>query len=152
MSVNDDSGKTMTPSRPYIVRAIYEWIVDNGLTPYLLVDALSDEVVVPERFVENDRIILNVSPVATQALTMSNDSIMFNARFAGSPMDVFIPVENVLAIYAQENGQGMMFEDGSDPTGGPKPPTTPDGGSSPATGGGAATPKAKARPSLKIVK
>ncbi len=131
----------MTSSRPYIIRAIYEWIVDNGLTPYILVDTRSEAVVVPESYIENNRIILNISPMATHGLALGNDSVSFNARFSGAPLDVFIPTSSVLAIYAQENGQGMMFGD-SDEDGEPPPSSDPDGGgNSPAK-----------KPSLKIVK
>ena len=138
----------MTSSRPYIIRAIYEWIVDNGLTPYILVDTRSEAVVVPESFIENNRIILNISPMATHDLSLGNEHVSFSARFSGSPLDVFIPTSSVLAIYAQENGQGMMFGDGNEP-----PPDSPSGGpdgGSPSTEGvdGAGNKK----PSLKIVK
>lgn len=137
----------MTSSRPYIIRAIYEWIVDNGLTPYILVDTRSEAVIVPESFIENNRIILNISPMATHDLALGNDNVSFNARFSGSPLDVFIPTPSVLAIYAQENGQGMMFGDGDSneppPSGGPNGrselPAGPDQGSG-------------KKPSLKIVK
>lgn len=145
------NSEIMTSSRPYIVRAIYEWIVDNDLTPYILVDTSSESVVVPEGFIENNRIILNVSPMATKELALENDNVSFNARFGGTPMDVFVPTSSVLAIYAHENGQGMMFGDAestaaeSSESSGPGPE---DGGSSPSgspSGGGK-------RPSLKIVK
>ena len=99
----------MTSSRPYIIRAIYEWIVDNGLTPYILVDTRSEAVVVPRDYIENNRIILNISMQATQGLALDNDNVGFSARFGGKPMDVYVPTSSVLAIYAQENGQGMMF-------------------------------------------
>ncbi len=114
----------MNSSRPYLIRALYEWIVDNSLTPYVLVDTSAAEVVVPQSFVENGRIILNVSPDATHSLVLGNDLITFNARFSGSAMDVNIPVSSVLAIYARENGQGMMFGDQDEPPTDPGP----DGG------------------------
>lgn len=140
----------MTSSRPYIIRAIYEWIVDNDLTPYILVDTNAESVVVPEGFIENNRIILNVSPMATKALALENDNVSFNARFGGSPMDVFVPTSSVLAIYAHENGQGMMFGDAESGTetgsGGPSKPDPNDGGSPPNS------PSGGKKPSLKIVK
>lgn len=143
------SSEIMTSSRPYIIRAIYEWIVDNDLTPYILVDTNAESVVVPEGFIENNRIILNVSPMATKALALENDNVSFNARFGGSPMDVFVPTSSVLAIYAHENGQGMMFgdaESSSDEGSGPSKPDPTDGGSSPST------PSGGKKPSLTIVK
>lgn len=144
------SSEIMTSSRPYIIRAIYEWIVDNDLTPYILVDTNAESVVVPEGFIENNRIILNVSPMATKALALENDNVSFNARFGGSPMDVFVPTSSVLAIYAHENGQGMMFGDAESGTeagsGGPSKPDPNDGGSPPNS------PSGGKKPSLKIVK
>ncbi|MBX2886091.1 MAG: ClpXP protease specificity-enhancing factor [Granulosicoccus sp.] len=140
----------MTSSRPYLIRALYEWIVDNQFTPYMLVDATSEEVVVPRTFVEGGRIILNISPDATHSLMLGNDFIAFNARFSGAAMDVSVPVASVLAVYARENGQGMMFEDPddtpSDPTDPTEPPQAGDGDS---TGSPSDEPK---KPVLKIVK
>ncbi len=143
----------MTSSRPYLIRALYEWIVDNGFTPYMLVDTSLDMVEVPRAFVENGRIILNISPEATHSLVLGNEAVTFNARFSGTAMDVYVPVVSVLAIYARENGQGMMFGEQDDTT----PPDPGSGG----PGGGPGrtdidkTPKASPevkRPSLKIVK
>ena len=101
----------MTSSRPYLIRAIFEWIVDNQKTPYLLVDASHPGVVVPEAYIENDRIILNISPAAAHNTRLTDDEVSFSARFSGQAMDMYIPVMGVLAIYAKENGQGMMFAD-----------------------------------------
>jgi len=104
----------MTSSQPYLIRAIYEWIVDNDLTPYLMVDATRSGTVVPEDYLdEKGMIILNISPSATSELLMSNDEVTFNARFSGQAMSIVVPVYSVKAIYARENGQGMMF-DGED--------------------------------------
>lgn len=139
----------MTSSRPYLIRALYEWIVDNNSTPYMLVDAQSEEVVVPRPFVENGRIILNISPDATHSLVLGNESITFNARFSGTAMDVEVPVRCVLAVYARENGQGMMFEDQDDSP----PEPGPDGGSGSGSGNGSGTSNDSPRkPALKIVK
>ncbi|MDO6460315.1 ClpXP protease specificity-enhancing factor [Granulosicoccaceae sp. 1_MG-2023] len=148
----------MTSSRPYIIRAIYEWIVDNGLTPYILVDTHSEAVVVPRDYIENNRIILNISMQATQGLALENDNVSFSARFGGKPMNVFVPTSSVLAIYAQENGQGMMFGEAEEPQigagaetpapaaeGSPERPGGPDDDPSGPSGGGK-------KPSLKIVK
>lgn len=104
------SDVTMTPSRPYLVRAMHEWIVDNTLTPYLLVDAEQDGVQVPGSYVKDGRIVLNISPRAVQNYHQDNDWILFNARFSGQQYDINVPVRAVLAIYARENGQGMMFD------------------------------------------
>ncbi len=101
----------MTSSRPYLIRGIYEWIVDNNKTPYLLVDAAYRGVVVPESYIENDRIVLNISPSAAHDINLTGEDVSFNARFSGQAMNVFIPVMAVMAIYAKENGQGMMFAD-----------------------------------------
>src|SRR5690606_36106679 len=102
---------SMSSSRPYIIRALYEWIVDNKCTPYMLVDALGEGVSVPQGFVNKDgKIVLNVSPSAVRDLQLGNDSISFNARFGGVPTDIFVPCSAVLGIYTRENGQGMIFE------------------------------------------
>lgn len=96
-------------TKPYLLRAIYEWCSDNGYTPYLaaLVD---NKTQVPMQFVKNGEIVLNISFKATNGLKMENDAITFNARFGGIPREIMVPVENVIAIYARENGQGMAFE------------------------------------------
>ncbi len=100
----------MTSNRPYLLRALYDWICDNHLTPYLLVDTSGDgDISVPQEFVEDNRIVLNISPSAVVDLDLSNDYINFKARFSGQSMNVFFPVEAVLAIYAKENGRGMIF-------------------------------------------
>lgn len=127
----------MTSSRPYLIRAIYEWIVDNGLTPYLLVNAAAEGVVVPTQYVDNGKIVLNVSPHAVNALQLGNEWITFGARFSGTPMQVNVPPSAVLAIYAKENGQGMLFNE--EEGGGEPPPESP-------------TPKKPGRPTLKVVK
>lgn len=109
-----DSGRVligMTSSRPYLIRAMHDWIVDNGMTPHLLVDASLPGAVVPMQFVEDGRILLNVSPGATQGLVVGNDRVTFSARFSGSPFQVSIPIHAVIAVYARENGQGMVFQD-----------------------------------------
>lgn len=126
----------MTSSRPYLIRAINEWILDNAFTPYLLVNAEQAGVEVPTRYVDNGKIVLNINPRAIQSLEINNDYISFSARFSGTPMQVHIPINAVMAIYAQENGRGMMFNEDDDTP----PPATPD--TSPRGG----------RPSLKVVK
>lgn len=104
----------MTPSRPYLIRALYEWIVDNHCTPHLLVDARLPGVQVPPGFVHEGRIILNVAPLAVKGLTLGNDLISFSARFGSVSHSIQLPVHAVLAIYARENGQGMMFREEGD--------------------------------------
>jgi stringent starvation protein B len=101
----------MTSSRPYLIRAIYQWIVDNGATPHLLVDASYPGVVVPREYVENGKIILNIGPMAAHGLKLGNEHVEFNARFSGKALPVSVPVHAVLAIYARENGQGMVFNE-----------------------------------------
>jgi stringent starvation protein B len=96
-------------TKPYLLRAIYEWCTDNGYTPYLAA-AVDAQTRVPREFVKNGEIVLNISFTATSGLKMDNDFINFNARFGGVAREISIPVENVVAIYARENGQGMAFE------------------------------------------
>lgn len=107
----------MNSSRPYLLRAIYQWIVDNDCTPYLLVNAAAPGVFVPAEYIENDKIILNISPTAAHQLVLGDDEVTFNARFGGRPMDVIAPIPSVLAVYARENGQGMLFTDEADAEG-----------------------------------
>lgn len=101
----------MTPNRPYLLRGLYDWICDNHLTPYLLVDATGDELSIPFEFVEDGKIVLNLSPSAVRDLDLSNDYINFKARFSGQSMNVYFPASAVLAIYAKENGRGMIFQE-----------------------------------------
>ena len=101
----------MTSSRPYLIRGIYQWIADNGMTPHLLVDVSIEGVQVPSEHVQNGKIILNIAPMAVSSLVLGDDDITFNARFSGKSQTLYIPVDAVLAIYAKENGQGMMFSD-----------------------------------------
>lgn len=100
----------MKSRRPYLVRALYEWIVDNHMTPYLLVHVDAEGVEVPKEFVVDGRIVLNASDSAVRDLRIENDAISFSARFAGMPRNVYLPMMAVLAIYARENGQGMFFD------------------------------------------
>lgn len=125
---------SMKSSRPYLVRALYEWILDNACTPYLLVDATVTGVEVPQQYVKNGQIVLNVAPGAVAGIDMSNDDIRFRGRFSGVAIDVFVPIGAVLGIYARENGQGMVFEPEQAP-----PPSSDD---EPRSG----------KPSLRVVK
>ena len=132
MAVNPSS------RRPYLVRAMHEWMTDNGQTPHLVVDATVDGVDVPASYVKEGRVILNVSWQATQGLKLGNESIEFSARFGGVSYQVRVPARAILGIYAKETGQGMLFQDEES---GPPPPSAP----SPAAGGGT-------KPRLRVVK
>jgi stringent starvation protein B len=114
--------KKMTSSRPYLLRAIYQWIVDNDMTPYVLVDATIEHVQVPTEHVTNGKIILNISPTAVMGLDVADEAVSFNARFSGKAMNVYVPVNAVLAIYSKENGRGMVFTEEDDGGGGPPEP------------------------------
>lgn len=163
----------MKSSRPYLARALYEWLLDNELTPYLVVDATLPGVEVPRQFVQNGQIVLNVAPTAVRDLFMENQAIGFNARFGGQPMQVMIPIAALIAIYARENGAGMVFgqepeleegqytSDESDEPGQvsakpelsvtePTPESSGDSASS--TEGDDKTSKAKKKPNLRVVK
>ena len=100
----------LSPTRPYMARAIYEWVCDNNMTPYLLVDATRPNTMVPEQFIKDGQIVLNIVPHAVHALHMSNDAISFSARFGGVSRDIYVPMAAVLGIYARENGQGLFFD------------------------------------------
>jgi stringent starvation protein B len=128
----------MTSSRPYIMRALYEWIVDNHLTPYVLIDASVEGVLVPQQFVKDNQIVLNISPEAVMDLSITNDALAFNGRFGGVATDIFVPIAAVVGIYARENGQGMVFD--------PEEAVHPPDDTPPGPG------KAEKRPTLKIVK
>ena len=97
-----------TSTRPYLIRALYEWCTDNGYTPYVAVQ-VDDSVQVPREYVKNNEIVLNISFDATSSLKLGNDFIEFKARFAGSAREIMVPISHVIAIYARENGQGMAF-------------------------------------------
>ena len=97
-----------TSTRPYLIRALYEWCTDNGLTPYVAV-LVDDSVRVPNEYVKDGEIVLNISFDATSSLKLGNEFIEFKARFAGSAREIMVPIGRVIAIYARENGQGMAF-------------------------------------------
>lgn len=99
-----------TPKRPYLLRAYYDWLLDNDLTPYLVVDALYQGVEVPIEYVKDGQIVLNLSPNAVGNLHLGNDNINFSARFQGVARHIVVPLGAALAIYARENGDGVMFE------------------------------------------
>ena len=116
----------MKPRRPYLLRAIHEWISDSQCTPHLVVDAGAAGVEVPRQYVQDGKIVLNVSWSATAELQLGNEEVSFSGRFGGASMQVRVPVEAVLAIYARETGQGMIFADEAEP-----PPEGPQGPASP---------------------
>ncbi|TKU84681.1 ClpXP protease specificity-enhancing factor, partial [Citrobacter sp. wls707] len=100
----------LTPRRPYLLRAFYEWLLDNQLTPHLVVDVTLQDVQVPMEYARDGQIVLNIAPRAVGNLELANDEVRFNARFGGVPRQVSVPLAAVLAIYARENGAGTMFE------------------------------------------
>ena len=116
------SADGMSTNRPYLLRALYEWITDNGLTPHVLVDAEVDGVDVPQQAIQKGKVVLNIATGATEQLQLENETIFFKARFSGKPYPIRVPMSAVIAIYARENGQGMMFAQ-EDET---MPPTDPD--------------------------
>lgn len=137
----------MNSSRPYLVRALYEWIVDNNCTPHILVNADYAGVKVPAGFAKDGQIVLNISPSAVRYLQMENAAVSFEGRFGGVPQSLYIPIQALMAIYARENGQGMVFEvDGEDE--GEEDNGPQDDGPS----GGCEPPRPAGRPSLKVVK
>ncbi len=137
----------MTSSKPYLIRALYDWIVDNGCTPHLVVEARDERVRVPTQYVKDGTIVLNIAPGAVRDLVLGNDYISFNARFGGVAQDVMFPVGAARMIYARENGQGMALPDEQADSG---PDSGPDDGAPPtptAPGPGGGT-----RPQLRRVK
>ena len=137
----------MSSNRPYLLRAIYDWLVDNGCTPHLVVDANDSRCVVPRAFVKDGAIVLNIAPSAVRDLSLGNEWIMFSARFAGVAQEVTVPMAAVRALYARENGQGMTFEAEAMSAGAGEPPTEP-----PPTAGGGGRPGGKSGPRLSVVK
>lgn len=129
----------MTSNRPYLLRALYEWITDNNMTPHILVDAGVEGIDVPEHAIQKGKVILNIDQAAVRELEMGNEWLTFNARFSGRQHQVSVPVEAVLAIYSKENGQGMMF-------------AQEDDGGSPDGDGDDGSPTPSKRPHLKVVK
>ena len=140
---------TMSSSRPYIIRALYDWILENECTPYVLVDAFGKGVEVPQEHVKDGQIVLNISPTAVQSISIANEAMDFDGRFGGIPKKVVVPIRSILGIYAKENGQGMMFES-DDP---PDPPDPPEPSEEPSNIKKESFSANRAKkPSLKIVK
>lgn len=135
----------MNSTRPYLIRAFYEWIVDSDCTPHIVVNAELKDVTVPRDFVEGGQIVLNIAMPAVHDLALTNDSVSFKARFSGVPHDVYVPISAVMAIYARENGRGMVFSEDDD-----NPPPEKEAG----TGGKTTTDKGgkTKAPHLTVVK
>ena len=134
----------MTPSRPYFLRALHEWIVDNAMTPHLMVDATYPGTHIPQQYVKDGKIVLNIAPDAIANLSMTNDWVNFDARFSGVVHRIRLPILSINAIYAVENGRGMVFENeelGGDDTP-PAAQPVPDQSKA----------NQKTRPALKVVK
>ena len=127
--------RPLSRQRPYLLRAMHEWMTDNALTPHIVVDAKAGGANLPPEHIRDGKIILNVSYAATRGLVIGNDSVAFEARFNGVPRAINVPIDSILGIYARENGQGMVFSDESTPG----PPTDDD-------------PKGPSKPSLRVVK
>jgi stringent starvation protein B len=127
----------MTSNRPYLLRALYEWIAENRMTPHVLVEAGADGVDVPDQAIQKGKVILNIDNAAVRELDLGNEWLTFKARFSGSEHRVSVPIDAVLAIYSKENGQGMMFAQDGETV----PPTDTDPIEQP-----------EKRPHLKIVK
>lgn len=136
----------MNSSRPYLVRALYEWIVDNDCTPHMLVNSDYPKVQVPGGFASDGQIVLNVAPVAVRNLHMDNEAVSFEGRFGGVPHTLYVPIAAILGIYARENGQGMVFEldDSLESDDEVEQDDVPPPGTEP--------PRPSGRPSLKVVK
>ena len=130
----------MTSNQPYLLKAMYDWLVDNNCTPHIVVNAGYAGVSVPQQYVDNGQIVLNIAPRAVDQFVMDLEAVAFNTRFGGVPTEIYIPVRAIMGIYARENRQGMMFgveepaPEGPDDD--PEPPSPPKGG----------------KPSLKVVK
>ena len=138
-----DDAPQMSSQRPYLLRALYEWVVDNGMTPHVLVDATQPGVRVPAHAVKDGRIVLNIAERAVGGLRMDNDALRFSARFGGVSQSVLVPLHAVIAVYARETGQGMALPDdipgtsseppdpGTPPPSAPTPDEPPSGGKRP---------------------
>lgn len=146
MNEPTDTTPSMTPNRPYLLRAMYDWIADNHFTPYVLVDAGAQGVEVPPQAVRDGRVVLNLDMQAVADLDLGNDRVSFKARFSGASQLVRFPVAAVLAIYAQENGQGMMFAEDSEQS--PPPDAPPPADDSPRND----KPAKSSAPHLRVIK
>jgi stringent starvation protein B len=138
----------MTSRRPYLLRAMHEWMTDNQQTPHIVVDANGADVAVPRQYVQDGKIVLNISFHATQGLQMTNAQVEFNARFGGQTFHVVVPVHALLGVYARETGQGMIFSDDD----APPPPEMPPQPPAPSSEDNSGSKVTRLRPQLKVVK
>lgn len=144
-----------TSRRPYLLRAMHEWISDNDMTPYIVVDAHEQGVEVPREYVQDGKIILNVSYAAANALELGNEWVMFDARFSGKAFNIAVPSQAILAIYAKETGQGLIFDEEDDlqPDPIPDPPLSPvDNASEDSDPDKKISKPKKGKPALRVVK
>ncbi len=145
--------QVMTSNQPYLLRAFYDWIVDNDLTPYIVVDATRDYVDVPLEFIKDGQIVLNISPSACVAFSLDNEMLSFQARFGGQPRKLSMPCHAILAIYARENGAGTVFateEELTSPVESAPEPTVQD--AEKVTVESPKKPPKKGKPTLKVIK
>jgi stringent starvation protein B len=142
----------MKSNRPYLLKAFYEWIVDSDCTPYIAVDAHVSGVEVPQEFVTDGQIVLNIAPRAVSNFDMNHQSVSFSTRFSGIPIDIIVPVFAVIGIYAHENGQGMVFDVEDNPENDPPPAKGPTVVTSSKKTNKSSKPKPKTKPSLRVVK
>lgn len=158
MGISDTGGGGGTDNRgpispdstkPYLIRAIYEWAIDNGLTPQVLVSTVSEDVIVPPQYIKEDQIVLNIHPQSVQSLELGNDYLMCSARFSGKPFEISVPVFAVMAVYARENGRGIVFQNDDSP-----PPSRRDsnGTKTAPTQGAKSDGKSGLSPHLKLIK
>jgi len=143
---------TMKSNRYYLLKAFYEWILDSDCTPYIAIDAHFPGVEVPQDFVNDGQIVLNIAPRAVSDFFMNEQSVTFTTRFGGIPIDIIVPVGSVMSIYAHENGQGMMFDPEEDPENDPPTPKGPTVVSSTQKMSQSSKTKSEAKPSLRVVK
>jgi len=141
----------MTSNRPYLIRAFYDWIVDNQCTPYMVVDAYHPGVEVPQEHVNDGQIVLNVAPRAVATFVMNNEEVAFSTRFGGVPSQIRLPIQSITGIYARENGQGMVFQPEKDSDPDPQGPGPNKSGTPKEERAGGAGQKA-GKPSLRVVK
>lgn len=140
----------LTSNKPYLLRAIYEWVVDNDATPHVVLFAENPMVQVPQQFVENGKIVLNISPTAAKDLLIDNDGLSFSARFGGKPYSIYSPIGAVLALYASESGEGLSFEPEDHDS--LPPDDNPPAGDDSKNKNSKKSAKPTQRPSLKVVK
>ena len=141
---------TMRSNRPYLLKAFYEWIIDSDCTPYIAVDAHYSGVEVPQEFVTDGQILLNIAPRAVTNFDMNHQYISFTTRFGGIPIDLLVPVAAIVGIYAHENGQGMVFEPEDGPDNEPPPVKGPTVVTS--TKKNKKSSKTRTKPSLRVIK